>query len=109
MVEGHSGKKEPIDASTEFKLMDVNGDAMISRNEAYNYVSEYMSDADLNSEKLKAMFQDADTNNDNYISKAEFAAAGAKHQGDGKYKLLLMPRTRSLRHSLNVWQMDRPL
>eukprot|EP00747_Dinoflagellata_sp_TGD_P058896 gnl/TRDRNA2_/TRDRNA2_151331_c0_seq3.p1 gnl/TRDRNA2_/TRDRNA2_151331_c0~~gnl/TRDRNA2_/TRDRNA2_151331_c0_seq3.p1 ORF type:complete len:247 (+),score=81.20 gnl/TRDRNA2_/TRDRNA2_151331_c0_seq3:62-802(+) len=109
MVEGHNDKEEPIEAAAEFKLMDINGDGKVSRSEAWNYVSEYLDEADLNSEKLKQMFQKADTNKDDYLTQAEFEAAGEQYEGDGKYKFLLMPKVRSLRHALNVWKMDRPL
>merc|ERR1719261_1053353 len=100
-VEGGDDEKAgPIDTDTEFKLMDYTGDGRVSRAEAYHYVSEYMDSADLNSNKLKKLFEDADVDKDNYITEEEFAAAGSKHQGDGKYKFFTLSRKGHLMSSM---------
>merc|ERR1719443_54841 len=100
-VEGGDDEKPgPLDTETEFKLMDYTGDGKVSRAEAYHYVSEYMDSADLNSNKLKKLFEDADVDKDNYLTEEEFAGAGAKHQGDGKYKFFTLSRKGKLMSSM---------
>merc|ERR1719261_2431394 len=100
-VEGGDNEKPgPIDTDSEFKLMDYTGDGVVSRAEAYHYVSEYMDSADLNSNKLKKLFEDADVDKDNYLTEEEFAAAGSQHQGDGKYKFFTLSRKGHLMSSM---------
>eukprot|EP00747_Dinoflagellata_sp_TGD_P163585 gnl/TRDRNA2_/TRDRNA2_182391_c0_seq1.p1 gnl/TRDRNA2_/TRDRNA2_182391_c0~~gnl/TRDRNA2_/TRDRNA2_182391_c0_seq1.p1 ORF type:complete len:278 (+),score=63.21 gnl/TRDRNA2_/TRDRNA2_182391_c0_seq1:54-887(+) len=100
---GDPANPGPIDTATEFDLMDLNSDGKISRQEAWTYVSDSLDEADLNSDKLLNIFNDADINKDNYISKAEFKTAGSRHQGDGKFKLLAVPRHIPLQRSLQLW------
>lgn len=73
--------------SKQFVLMDVNGDGKVSRQESANYVSHHMDHADLNYSKLRAIFEAADMNKDNYLTEQEFCTAGQKYEGDGNKKL----------------------
>lgn len=70
----------------QFVLMDVNGDGKISRQESANFVSHHMDHADLSYGKLKAIFEAADINKDNYLTEQEFCTAGQKFKGDGNNK-----------------------
>lgn len=72
--------------SKQFVLMDVNGDGKVSRQESANYVSHHMDHADLNYSKLRAIFEAADVNKDNYLTEQEFCTAGPKYEGDGDKK-----------------------
>merc|ERR1719316_2225279 len=83
----------PVDPITKFQLMDINGDGRISRSEAYTYVADYMDEADLNSNKMRDIFMDADADKDTYLSEEEFETAGSRHEGDGKFKLFAAAKT----------------
>eukprot|EP00747_Dinoflagellata_sp_TGD_P162243 gnl/TRDRNA2_/TRDRNA2_179634_c0_seq1.p1 gnl/TRDRNA2_/TRDRNA2_179634_c0~~gnl/TRDRNA2_/TRDRNA2_179634_c0_seq1.p1 ORF type:complete len:245 (-),score=70.34 gnl/TRDRNA2_/TRDRNA2_179634_c0_seq1:83-817(-) len=100
---GDTSFKGPTDTKMEFQLMDINADGRVSRQEAYTYVHDYLDESDLNSDKMKKLFEDADKDKDNYITEKEFTDAGAAHEGDGNYKFWLSPRRTNLRHSLKMF------
>lgn len=74
------------DCKTQFKLMDVNQDGKVSRQEAATFVSDNMDHADLSWDKLRNIFKTADVNGDKYLSEPEFCEAGPRYKGDGDDK-----------------------
>jgi len=79
-------QKAHNDCKPQFKMMDMNGDGKISRQEAANYVSDHMDHADISYGKQKAIFEAADANKDNFLQEKEFCQAGKNFEGDGAGK-----------------------
>lgn len=66
----------------EFQAMDQNNDHRISRPEAYDFVSS-LEHASIHHDKVDAVFDAADTDNNKFLSEAEFMSAGQHYKGDG--------------------------
>lgn len=71
---------------TKFKMMDHNGDNVISQQEAATHTYDHTPQADISYDKFKLIFDKTDTNKDSYISLDEFCASGKVYKGDGSDK-----------------------
>merc|ERR1719421_2441808 len=69
--------------------MDSSGDGKVSKQEAYDFAGQGMPQADIDQSDMDGFFDDADTNDDGFISFDEFYGAGEEIEGDGKGKFLL--------------------
>jgi len=67
----------------EFNSMDTSNDGKISKTESYHYVNENMPQADIDQTQMDTMFDDADTDEDGFLSFEEFSQAGEEIDGDG--------------------------
>jgi len=69
--------------AAEFNMMDTNGDKKISLSEAFDFASNNMPQADINSVELEKIFKASDINQDKFLSFDEYKSAGKSYKGDG--------------------------
>lgn len=84
-------KEMEAEDKLEFDAMDRNADGKISKSEAYHFANANMPQADIDEQMLKKIFQESDTNGDNFLDFDEFLRAGQIFQGDGNETIKARP------------------
>jgi Ca2+-binding EF-hand superfamily protein len=72
---------EKYEFDMDFEIMDKSHDGRVSRQEYYDWIQAIELEVD--HQEAEAIWKDADTNKDDFVDRAEYDSAGAKHEGDG--------------------------